>query len=57
MRIWAAEADLEEELQDVDLSHAIGNYAQNGVYDDGMSTVIHYVALLRDLAFLQNNLR
>lgn len=33
--LWAAEAEIEEELQDVDLSHAIGNYTQNGVYDDG----------------------
>ncbi|EMD36536.1 hypothetical protein CERSUDRAFT_106375 [Gelatoporia subvermispora B] len=30
--IW--EADLDEDLQDVDLSLAIGNYGQNGLYDE-----------------------
>ena len=34
-QIWAAEEEIDEELQDVDLSHTIGNYVQNGVYDDG----------------------
>lgn len=32
--IW--EADLDEELQDVDLSLAIGSYGQNDLYSDGM---------------------
>jgi translation initiation factor 3 subunit L len=32
MALWAAEADIDE---DVDLSLAIGNYGQNGHYDDG----------------------
>ena len=40
--LWAAEAEIDEELQDVDLSHAIGNYAQNGVYDDGSYTCVVY---------------
>lgn len=31
--LW--EADLDEELHDVDLNIAIGNYGQNGLYDDG----------------------
>jgi translation initiation factor 3 subunit L len=34
--LWAAEAQADEELQDVDLSLAIGNYGQqnvNGLYD------------------------
>lgn len=34
MALWAAE-EIDEELQDVDLSLAIGNYGQNGMYDDG----------------------
>lgn len=36
MAIWAAE-DIDEDLQDVDLSLAIGNYGQNGHFDDGLS--------------------
>ena len=35
MQIWATDAEIDEELQDVDLSHAIGNYVQTGAYDDG----------------------
>jgi translation initiation factor 3 subunit L len=31
MELWAAEADIDE---DVDLSLALGNYGQNGHYDD-----------------------
>lgn len=34
-QIWAADSEIDEDLQDVDLSATIGNYAQNGVYDDG----------------------
>ena len=34
-RVARWEADLDEELQYVDLNLAIGNYGQNGVYDDG----------------------
>lgn len=42
MALWAAEADIDEDLQDVDLSLAIGSYAQNGHYEDGMvSSAIH----------------
>ena len=33
--LW--EADLDEDLQDVDLNFAIGNFGQNGQYDDGAS--------------------
>ena len=33
--LW--EADIEEDLQDVDLNLAIGTYGQNGLYDDGAS--------------------
>ena len=32
--LW--EADPDEDLQDVDLNLAIGNYGQSGLYDDGM---------------------
>ena len=32
--LW--EADLDEEFHDVDLNLAIGNYGQNGMYDDGV---------------------
>jgi len=35
LALWAAEADIDE---DVDLSLAIGNYGQNGLYDDGQPT-------------------
>ena len=35
MALWAAEA-IDEDLQDVDLSLAIGNYGQSGMYDDGL---------------------
>jgi hypothetical protein len=31
--LW--EADLDEDFHDVDLNLAIGNYGQNGLYDDG----------------------
>jgi translation initiation factor 3 subunit L len=34
MALWAAE-EIDEDLQDVDLSLAVGNYGQNGMYDDG----------------------
>jgi translation initiation factor 3 subunit L len=34
MALWAAE-EIDEDLQDVDLTLAIGNYGQNGMYDDG----------------------
>jgi hypothetical protein len=37
MALWAAEADIDE---DVDLSLALGNYGQNGHYDDGEVTFI-----------------
>lgn len=32
--LWAAE-EIDEEIQGVDLSPSIGNYAQNELYDDG----------------------
>lgn len=36
VQLWAAEAEMDEDLNDVDLNLAIGNYAQNGgMYDDG----------------------
>ena len=37
--LW--EADLDEDLQDVDLSLAIGSYGQNGLYDDGAYIAIY----------------
>ncbi|KAL5532341.1 hypothetical protein ACEPAF_5911 [Sanghuangporus sanghuang] len=39
MPIWAAEAEVDEDLQDVDLSHAIGNYVQNDVYDEAQAQI------------------
>ncbi|KAJ3008748.1 hypothetical protein NUW54_g3037 [Trametes sanguinea] len=36
-KVW--EADLDEDLQDVDLNLAIGSYGQNGLYDDAQSRV------------------
>ncbi len=35
MAYWAAEADIEEDLHEVDLSLAMGTYGQNGLYDEG----------------------
>ncbi|OCH90225.1 eukaryotic translation initiation factor 3 subunit 6 [Obba rivulosa] len=35
--LW--EADLDEDLQDVDLSLAIGNYGQNGLYEDAQHRI------------------
>ncbi|THH07000.1 hypothetical protein EW145_g3687 [Phellinidium pouzarii] len=37
--IWATDAEIDEDLQDVDLSHAIGNYVQNDIYDDAQSQI------------------
>ncbi|EJD07900.1 eukaryotic translation initiation factor 3 subunit 6 [Fomitiporia mediterranea MF3/22] len=39
MPLWAAEAEVDEELQDVDLSHTIGNYVQNDVYDEAQTQI------------------
>jgi hypothetical protein len=36
MAVWTAE-EIDEDLQDVDLGLSIGNYGQNGRYDDGSS--------------------
>ncbi len=38
MALWAAE-DIDEELQDVDLSLAIGSYGQNG-FDEGALVIV-----------------
>ena len=35
--LWAADTDIEDDLQDVDFNMAMGNYGQNGMYDDGKS--------------------
>jgi translation initiation factor 3 subunit L len=35
MALWATETEVDEDLQDVDLNLAIGNYGQNGLYEDG----------------------
>jgi len=37
MALWATEADIDE---DVDLSLALGNYGQDGHYDDGEATIV-----------------
>lgn len=34
MALWAAE-EMDEDMADVDVNLAIGNYAQSGLYDDG----------------------
>lgn len=36
MPLWAAEQEIDEDMHDVDLNLAIGNYGQN-VYDQGPS--------------------
>lgn len=50
--LW--EAELEEDLQDVDVNLAIGNYGQNGMYDDGERQA--YVEAGRILICLQRSL-
>ena len=40
--LW--ETDLDEDLADVDLNLAIGNYGQNGMYEDGTS--VDYLATI-----------
>ncbi len=39
-KVW--EADMDEDLQDVDLSLAIGPYAQSGNYDDGGHPMVSF---------------
>lgn len=39
MALWAAE-EIDEDLQAVDLSLAIGNYGHNGLYDDGVNRIL-----------------
>ncbi len=34
-RMWNTDADADDELADVDVNLAIGNYGQGGLYDDG----------------------
>lgn len=34
---WAAEAEVDEDLEDVDLNLAIGSFGQTDLYEDGMS--------------------
>lgn len=48
MPMWAAEAEIDEELQEVDLSHAIGNYVQNDLYDDGEPSIERNYACCAD---------
>ena len=43
--LW--EADLDEDLHDVDLNLAIGTYGQNGMYDDGeFARPIYFLVLI-----------
>lgn len=34
---WAAEAEVDEDLEDVDLNLAIGSFGQTSLYEDGVS--------------------
>lgn len=34
---WAAEAEVDEDLEDVDLNLAIGSFGQTDLYEDGAS--------------------
>jgi hypothetical protein len=36
MALWAAEEEMDDDLQDVNPSLTIGNYGQNEHFDDGM---------------------
>lgn len=42
--LWATE-EIDEDLQ-VDVNLAIGNYGQNGLYDDGTTTIYISISLL-----------
>lgn len=37
MTYWAAEAGVDEDLEDVDLNLAIGSFGQTDLYEDGVS--------------------
>jgi hypothetical protein len=37
MTYWAAEAEVDEDLEDVDLNLAIGSFGQTDLYEDGAS--------------------
>ena len=37
MTYWAAEAEVDEDLEDVDLNLAIGSFGQTDLYEDGVS--------------------
>ena len=37
MTYWAAEAEVDEDLEDVDLNLAIGSFGQTDLYEDGGS--------------------
>ena len=40
--LWAAEAEMDEDLNEVDLNLAIGNYGQNGeLFDEGELQTVH----------------
>ena len=38
MTYWAAEAEVDEDLEDVDLNLAIGSFGQTDLYEDGASS-------------------
>lgn len=44
--VW--EADLDEDLQDVDLNLAIGSYGQSGLYEDGNKNPISMLKSCRN---------
>lgn len=44
MTYWAAEAGVDEDLEDVDLNLAIGSFGQTDIYEDGMSKSRNYTA-------------
>jgi len=41
---WAAEAEVDEDLEDVDLNLAIGSFGQTDLYEDGGSKNQNYVS-------------
>ena len=43
MTYWAAEAEVDEDLEGVDLNLAIGSFGQTDLYEDGVSRsrIIH----------------
>ena len=45
MTYWAADAEVDEDLEDVDLNLAIGSFGQTDLYEDGVSKKVRIIHL------------